>query len=80
MATRTCRICKSQFDPETNGRASCAYHAGFYAGEVKQRFNDPGDNSDGSKVIEHWWCCGALEYDAPGCSSGPHKTYDDPDD
>ncbi len=33
-----------------------------------------------STIRRFWDCCGAEQEDAPGCCTGRHVTYDDPDD
>lgn len=176
---RTCRRCKQQFDPATNGPSSCRYHSALWTGEARcsivwqcrragnacfaitwltsacgvvllqegrsarltalcgrarrqstswqlswgarglcgERRLEPvlllrlqvqacltewGSTSDKQLPLgcagcqplsplfkecppallfcRFWDCCGAEDEDAPGCCTGRHVTYDDPDD
>ena len=39
---RTCKNCHEKFLPSQNS-ASCRYHTGFFSGETRQRWQDPGN-------------------------------------
>ncbi|PSC70097.1 hypothetical protein C2E20_6422 [Micractinium conductrix] len=90
-ALRTCRRCKQQFDPEENGPGSCRYHSALWTGgEVAKaigfcRESDQPEHQlkavfGRTGLVQFWDCCGAELENAPGCCTGRHVTYDDPDD
>ncbi|CAM8890983.1 unnamed protein product [Rhodiola kirilowii] len=35
------------------------------------------DTPDSGKVLQYWHCCGSEDPFDPGCTSGPHYSYDD---
>ncbi|XP_078438603.1 uncharacterized protein LOC144709073, partial [Wolffia australiana] len=79
---RTCRRCKRQFDPSLNHAAACRFHTAHFGGETKRKFESvhtggtlttPGSG----KVLQYWHCCGSEDPSDPGCTRGPHLSYDD---
>lgn len=88
---RTCRRCKQTFDPAENHSSACRYHPQLWTGgEVSKAIgfcrasSDPQDQLKAvvgrTGLIRFWDCCGSEDEDAPGCCTGLHITYDDPDD
>ncbi len=87
--TSVCKRCKQEFtynvDPTKGNKIverdphACRYHPESYAGETAQRWLDPGDIKDSHKVHYFWSCCGASEYEAPGCKSSWHITFEEED-
>jgi hypothetical protein len=71
-ATLTCRVCKKQYDPATNGPASCRFHDDVYAGRLNRELT-----TDTSSLEYFWHCCEAGDRDATPCASGWHASYDD---
>jgi hypothetical protein len=39
---RTCKNCHERYAPTENSPKSCRYHSGFFSGETRQRWQDPG--------------------------------------
>ncbi|XP_047327244.1 uncharacterized protein LOC124930918 [Impatiens glandulifera] len=79
---RTCKNCKTQFDPLHNDPRTCRYHTAHFGGETKRKFESvytggTMDTSDSGKVFQYWHCCGAEDPFDPGCTAGPHASYDD---
>jgi len=79
---RTCRHCKEQFDPATNGPEACRRHTAHFGGESARKFESAftGGTSDtpgSGRVVAYWHCCGAPEFDAPGCTASPHVGFGD---
>ncbi|XP_031475189.1 uncharacterized protein LOC116247266 [Nymphaea colorata] len=79
---RTCRNCKTQFDPSLNHPSSCRFHTAHFGGETKRKFesvyaggtmNTPGSG----QVFQYWHCCGSEDPFDPGCTLAPHSSYDD---
>ncbi|KAL7131752.1 hypothetical protein ABFS83_12G025400 [Erythranthe nasuta] len=79
---RTCKNCKTQFDPSLNHPRACRYHTAHYGGETRRKFesvytggtmNTPGSG----KVVQYWHCCGSEDPFDPGCTAAPHSSYDD---
>eukprot|EP00903_Cladosiphon_okamuranus_P011696 g11001.t1 len=73
--TSTCRNCKKQFRRDENEDGACSYHPGFFSGRLN-RVNDV----DTSGLEYFWSCCGQPDKDHPGCTTGRHVSYDDPED
>jgi len=79
---RSCRSCGLAFDTALNGPTSCVRHPQWYGGETAQRWQAPGnpERTAGSAVSHFWSCCGAHEWDARGCATGWHRTFDEGDE
>jgi hypothetical protein len=71
VAKRTCKQCKTQYDPNDNSQsaASCRFHAGIYSGRLN-RINDV----DTSGLEFFWSCCGEYELASLGCVRAPRHT------
>ncbi|PFH36222.1 hypothetical protein BESB_044140 [Besnoitia besnoiti] len=81
---KLCRRCHSYFNSsdEKERSSGCHYHHQSYV----NRYHPEGERYYAA-VEENpkhkgwhgscWECCGAEEKDAPGCTWGPHVTYDD---
>ncbi|XP_022862626.1 uncharacterized protein LOC111382817 [Olea europaea var. sylvestris] len=79
---RTCKNCKTQFDPVLNHPRACRYHTAHFGGETKRKFESvftggTMDTPDSGKVFQYWHCCGSEDPFDPGCTSAPHSSYDD---
>ncbi|KAL0424045.1 UNVERIFIED_CONTAM: hypothetical protein Sradi_0939300 [Sesamum radiatum] len=79
---RTCKNCKSQFDPLLNHPRACRYHTAHFGGETKRKFESvytggTMDTPDSGKVFQYWHCCGSEDPFDPGCTAAPHSSYDD---
>lgn len=79
---RTCKNCKTQFDPSINHPRACRYHTAHFGGETKRKFESVHsggtmDTPDSGKVLQYWHCCGSEDPFDPGCTAAPHFTYDD---
>ncbi|CAI9780828.1 unnamed protein product [Fraxinus pennsylvanica] len=79
---RTCKNCKTQFDPVLNHPRACRYHTAHFGGETKRKFESvfsggTMDTPDSGKVFQYWHCCGSEDPFDPGCTSAPHASYDD---
>ncbi|KAL0461969.1 UNVERIFIED_CONTAM: hypothetical protein Slati_0084500 [Sesamum latifolium] len=79
---RTCKNCKSQFDPLLNHPRACRYHTAHFGGETKRKFESVHtggtmDTPDSGKVFQYWHCCGSEDPFDPGCTAAPHSSYDD---
>ncbi|CAN6479189.1 unnamed protein product [Victoria cruziana] len=79
---RTCRNCKTQFDPSLNHPSACRFHTAHFGGETKRKFESvytggtmttPGSG----QVFQYWHCCGSEDAFDPGCTLAPHSSYDD---
>ncbi|XP_057971359.1 uncharacterized protein LOC131160061 [Malania oleifera] len=79
---RTCKNCKTQFDPSLNHPRACRFHTAHFGGETKRKFesvytggtmNTPGSG----QVSQYWHCCGSEDPFDPGCTAAPHSSYDD---
>eukprot|EP00752_Nemacystus_decipiens_P012212 g10827.t1 len=73
--TYTCRNCKKQFRRDENEDGACSYHPGFFSGRLN-RVNDV----DTSGLEYFWSCCGQPDKEHPGCITGRHESYDDPEE
>ena len=71
-----CKKCKKDFDPKSNKTNSeCCHHPGFFAGETKQRWSEPGDDKNGGEMHFFWSCCGSSDSKARGCAFGKHEGF-----
>ncbi|KAK2986743.1 hypothetical protein RJ640_010968 [Escallonia rubra] len=81
-ALRTCKNCKTQFDPSLNHPRACRHHTAHYGGETKRKFESvytggTMNSPDSGKVFQYWHCCGSEDPFDPGCTAAPHSSYDD---
>ncbi|BAT83024.1 hypothetical protein LR48_Vigan549s010100 [Vigna angularis] len=79
---RTCKNCKTQFDPSLNHPLACRFHTAHFGGETKRKFESVYEGGtmntpDSGKVLQYWHCCGSEDPFDPGCTSSPHASYDD---
>lgn len=79
---RTCKNCKGSFEPYLNHARACRFHTAHFGGETRRKFESVHsggtmDTPDSGKVLLYWHCCGSEDPFDPGCTSGPHLTYDD---
>ncbi|CAN1122867.1 hypothetical protein LINPERPRIM_LOCUS2930 [Linum perenne] len=79
---RTCKSCKTQFDPVLNHPRACRFHTAHYGGETKRKFESvysggTMNTPDSGRVVQYWHCCGSEDPFDPGCTASPHQTYDD---
>jgi len=85
-AKRLCQRCKRMYFESENDSTSCRYHPLNWSGGEKAkaigflRKNDDPEHSlasvHGTGMMHFWDCCGADQYDSPGCALGPHIPYD----
>ncbi|CAI5464488.1 unnamed protein product [Closterium sp. Yama58-4] len=87
----TCRQCKQPFDPAQNHPSACSFHPAHYGGEVKRKWKSFSYHKVGKEFLYHseetraewgevenfWDCCGHNDPMDPGCTKGPHRSYDD---
>ncbi|XP_030461162.2 uncharacterized protein LOC115681380 [Syzygium oleosum] len=79
---RTCRNCKTQFDPSLNHPRACRFHTAHFGGETKRKFESvysggTMDTPNSGKISQYWHCCGSEDPFDPGCTAAPHASYDD---
>ncbi|KDP22667.1 hypothetical protein JCGZ_02509 [Jatropha curcas] len=79
---RTCKNCKTQFDPSLNHPRACRFHTAHFGGETKRKFESvysggTMDTPDSGQVFQYWHCCGSEDPFDPGCTAAPHSSYDD---
>ncbi|KAI4388935.1 hypothetical protein MLD38_001221 [Melastoma candidum] len=79
---RTCKNCKTQFDPLLNHPRACRFHTAHFGGETKRKFESVYSGGtlntpDSGKVYQYWHCCGSEDPFDPGCTAAPHASYDD---
>ncbi|XP_065848613.1 uncharacterized protein [Euphorbia lathyris] len=79
---RTCKNCKTQFDPSLNHPRACRFHTCHFGGETKRKFESvyaggTMDTPDSGQVFQYWHCCGSEDPFHPGCTAVPHSSYDD---
>ncbi|XVF71486.1 hypothetical protein PTKIN_Ptkin12aG0041200 [Pterospermum kingtungense] len=79
---KTCKNCKTQFDPLLNHPRACRFHTAHFGGETKRKFESvyaggTMDTPDSGKVFQYWHCCGSEDPFDPGCTAAPHASYDD---
>ncbi|KAL9281562.1 hypothetical protein AtNW77_Chr5g0119721 [Arabidopsis thaliana] len=67
---RTCKNCKTQFDPLLNNPRACRFHTAHFGGGTM-------DTPNSGKVLQYWHCCGSEDPFDSGCTASPHTTYDD---
>ncbi|CAK7344155.1 unnamed protein product [Dovyalis caffra] len=79
---RTCKNCKTQFDPFLNHPRACRFHTAHFGGETKRKFESvytggTMNTPDAGQVFQYWHCCGSEDPFDPGCTAAPHSSYDD---
>ncbi|KAJ0100540.1 hypothetical protein Patl1_21355 [Pistacia atlantica] len=79
---RTCKNCKTQFDPLLNHPRACRFHTAHFGGETKRKFESvysggTMDTPESGKVFQYWHCCGSEDPFDRGCTAAPHSSYDD---
>ncbi|XP_062006241.1 uncharacterized protein LOC133723431 [Rosa rugosa] len=82
IALRTCKNCKTQFDPSLNHLRACRFHTAHFGGETKRKFESvytggTMSTPNSGKVVQYWHCCGSEDPFDPGCTAAPHSSYDD---
>ncbi|KAF9664026.1 hypothetical protein SADUNF_Sadunf17G0113300 [Salix dunnii] len=82
ITLRTCKNCKTQFDPSLNHPRACRFHTAHFGGETKRKFESvytggTMNTPDSGQVSQYWHCCGSEDPFDPGCTAGPHSSYDD---
>eukprot|EP00262_Sarcandra_glabra_P021555 TRINITY_DN9189_c0_g1_i1.p1 TRINITY_DN9189_c0_g1~~TRINITY_DN9189_c0_g1_i1.p1 ORF type:complete len:129 (-),score=9.96 TRINITY_DN9189_c0_g1_i1:388-774(-) len=79
---KTCKNCKTQFDPSLNHPRACRFHAAHFGGETKRKFESvytggTMSTPDSGQVFQYWHCCGSEDPFDIGCTAAPHCSYDD---
>ncbi|XP_076910514.1 uncharacterized protein LOC143568187 [Bidens hawaiensis] len=79
---RTCKQCKTQYDPLLNHPQACRFHTAHFGGETKRKFESvytggTMNTPESGKVFQYWHCCGSEDPFDPGCTASPHSSYDD---
>ncbi|KAK9742532.1 hypothetical protein RND81_03G179600 [Saponaria officinalis] len=79
---KTCKNCKTQFDPALNHPLACRFHTAHFGGETKRKFESVHtggtmNTPNSGQVLEYWHCCGSEDAFDPGCTASPHLSYDD---
>ncbi|KAH7556934.1 hypothetical protein JRO89_XS11G0013600 [Xanthoceras sorbifolium] len=79
---KTCKNCKTQFDPLLNHPRACQFHTSHFGGETKRKFESvytggTMSTPDSGQVFQYWHCCGSEDPFDPGCTAAPHASYDD---
>ncbi|OAY60465.1 uncharacterized protein LOC110620857 [Manihot esculenta] len=79
---KTCKNCKTQFDPSLNHPSACRFHTAHFGGETKRKFESvysggTMDTPDSGRVFQYWHCCGSEDPFDPGCTAAPHSSYDE---
>ncbi|GAA0153885.1 hypothetical protein LIER_37761 [Lithospermum erythrorhizon] len=79
---RTCKNCKTQFDPALNHPRACRYHTAHFGGETRRKFESvysggTMNTPESGKVFQYWHCCGSEDPFDSGCTAAPHVSYDD---
>ncbi|KAL5582617.1 hypothetical protein UlMin_015059 [Ulmus minor] len=79
---RTCKNCKTQFDPSRNHPGACRFHTAHFGGETKRKFESvysggTMDTPESGRVFQYWHCCGSEDPFHPGCTATAHSSYDD---
>ncbi|KAJ4847542.1 hypothetical protein Tsubulata_003975 [Turnera subulata] len=82
QSLRTCKNCKTQFDPSLNHPRACRFHTAHFGGETKRKFESvysggTMNTPDSGQVFQYWHCCGSEDPFDPGCTAAPHSSYDD---
>ncbi|CAI5930991.1 unnamed protein product [Closterium sp. NIES-64] len=85
--TKTCRRCREAYDPRRNHARACRYHPALFTGgewgkavgftRASSRPEDQLSVVHGTGFLRFWDCCGAMDVDAPGCTYGPHASFDE---
>ncbi|KAH9326492.1 hypothetical protein KI387_006670 [Taxus chinensis] len=76
---KTCKRCKSTFDPFSNSSSSCRFHPSFFVSrrhDDQKRYYELGPD-DPPYAAKFYDCCGAEESEAAGCMTSFHISYDD---
>ncbi|GAB2288883.1 hypothetical protein Dimus_023190 [Dionaea muscipula] len=81
---RTCKNCKTQFDPALNHPLACRFHTAHFGGETKRKFESvysggTMNTPNSGQVFQYWHCCGSEDPFDPGCTSAPHSSYEEED-
>ncbi|KAK7295744.1 hypothetical protein RJT34_18656 [Clitoria ternatea] len=79
---KTCKNCKTQFNPALNHPLACRFHTAHFGGETKRKFESVYEGGtintpDSGKIFQYWHCCGSEDPFDPGCTASPHASYDD---
>jgi hypothetical protein len=75
---KVCRRCKLSFDPSKNGPEACSFHRGRWIGaEISKHLGGRSGSAGNTGLSVFWDCCDAEVYDAPGCMTGRHLSYDE---
>ncbi|XP_059449297.1 uncharacterized protein LOC132180476 [Corylus avellana] len=82
VTLRTCKNCKTQYDPALNHPRACRFHTAHFGGETKRKFESvysggTMDTPGSGKVLQYWHCCGSEDPFDLGCTAAPHSSYDD---
>ncbi|KAL7611364.1 hypothetical protein Lser_V15G12549 [Lactuca serriola] len=82
VSLRTCKQCKTQFDPSLNHPQACRFHTAHFGGETKRKFESvysggTMNTPESGKVFQYWHCCGSEDPFDIGCTASPHSSYDD---
>ncbi|CAI7868037.1 unnamed protein product [Closterium sp. NIES-53] len=87
--TKTCRRCREAYDPRRNHARACRYHPALFTGgergkavgftRASSRPEDQLSVVHGTGLLRFWDCCGAMDVDEPGCTCGPHASFDELD-
>lgn len=78
--TRVCKICKKTYDPLANEYGSCRHHRGYWSGAENSKHYGTRSGGENTGLSQYWDCCDGESFDAPGCMTGKHKSYDDDQD
>lgn len=83
--SRVCKRCKQRYIPEENSPTACSYHPLNWSGGEKakavgflRKSSSPQDSlrqTLGTGMLSFWDCCGADDYNAPGCTRGYHIPF-----
>ncbi|KAJ7975796.1 Carboxypeptidase [Quillaja saponaria] len=79
---KTCKNCKTQFDPTLNHPRACRFHTAHFGGETRRKFESvytggTMSTPESGKVFQYWHCCGSEDPFDLGCTAAPHLSYDD---
>lgn len=83
--SRVCKRCKQRYVAEENTPTACLYHPLNWSGGEKakavgflRKSSSPEDSLSqtiGTGMLSFWDCCGADDYNAPGCTHGYHIPF-----
>jgi len=83
--SRVCKRCKQRYIPDENSPNACSYHPLNWSGGEKakavgflRKSSAPEDSLSqtlGTGMLSFWDCCGADDYNAPGCTRGYHIPF-----